>query len=205
MLPRVIIISSCSLRRESQLWNTFYSSLKTKHWAFLFQVCFPVQAAVLVDRPRFEKIKLKWKCAFWVTVNKPPPRSAEGLDGARCPGAVDVIPAGTSGCYSPPDRAATSCALAAGPEVCWSGCSVRSCSPTQRGRAVSYRPWSRWRWGCAPGEPRHFCTASWIWTSGFGTKSWPGRVTLMLIVMLKMQNKRKATEKKLHFSNITLL
>lgn len=160
MLPRVIIFPSSSLRRENQLWNTFYSSLKTKHCAFHFQVCFPVQAAVLVDRPRF-KNKIKLKMCFWVTVNKPPPRSAEGLDGARCPGAVDVIPAGTSGCYSPPDKAATSCASAAGPEVCWSGCSVRSCSPTRPGRAVSYRPWSRWRWGCAPGEPRRFCTASW--------------------------------------------
>lgn len=53
-----------------------------------------------------------------VTVNKLLRHSAAAPGGARCPGAVDVIPAGTSGCYNPPGKAATSCASAVGPEVC---------------------------------------------------------------------------------------
>lgn len=161
MLPRVIIIPSCSLKRESQLrnFNFFKIIRKNQTLSVLLPGLLPGPSCSPCWQTSFQKIKLNM--CFWVTVNKLPPRSAEGLDGARCPGAVDVIPAGTSGCYNPPDRAATSCASAAGPEVCWSGCSVRCCSPTRRGRAESYRPWSRWRWGCDPGGPRRFCTASW--------------------------------------------
>lgn len=111
-----------------------------------------------------------WRFCSWVIVNKQLPRFAAALGGALCPGAVGAIPAGTSGCYSPPGRAETSCASAAGPELCWSGCSAGCCSPTLRGTAGSCRPWSHWRWGCAPEGPRRFCTVSWTWTSGSGTR-----------------------------------
>lgn len=53
-----------------------------------------------------------------VSVNKQLPRFAAGLGGAWGPGAVGAVPAGTSGCYSPPGTAATSFVSAAGPEVC---------------------------------------------------------------------------------------
>lgn len=109
----------------------------------------------------------------WVRVNRQLPRSAAGLGGARCPDAAGASPAGTSGCYNPPGRAATSCAPAAAPGAGWSACSAGCCYPKLRGRAGSCRPWSRWRWGCDPKEPRRFCTISWTWISGSGTKSSP--------------------------------
>lgn len=64
------------------------------------------------------KINLEGSICSGVFANKRLPRFAAGLGGARCPGAVGVIPAGTSGCYNPPGMAATSCASAVGPEVC---------------------------------------------------------------------------------------
>lgn len=126
------------------------------------------------------KKKKSWrdKSCSWVIVNKQLPHSAAGLGGG-----VGVIPVGTRGCYIPPGMAATSCAWVAGPEVCWSGCSEGRCSPRLRGRVGSYRPWSRWRWDCAPGEPRRFCTASWTWTSGSGTRSLPEEGVCTLVVV----------------------
>lgn len=72
--------------------------------------------------PRWEnQIKQRHETgsAHGVIVSKPLPRSAAAPGGARCPGAVDAIPAGTSGYCNPPCKAVTSCAsAAAGPGVC---------------------------------------------------------------------------------------
>ena len=102
--------------------------------------------------------------------SKPPRHFAAAPGGARYSGVVGAVPAGTSGC-NPPGRVATSCGSAAGLEA-WGRVFLAECRcPRRRERAESCRPWSRWRWGCAPREPRRSCTASWIWISGFGTRS----------------------------------
>lgn len=165
MLPQVIRNPLCALWMETPVLKESWSSKKIKIKRNVsLQACsrssHPLLCRVIVERPRLNKIlrRLIWS---WVIVNKQLPHFAAGLGGARCPGAVGVIPAGTNGCYNPPGTAARSCASAAGPEVCWSGYSERCCSPTLRGRAGNCRPWSRWRWDCGPGEPRRFCTVSW--------------------------------------------
>lgn len=173
MLPQVIRNPSCALWMEPQFWNIL-GHLKPNS-DVSFQACSRSShrslCRVIVERPRFE-IKLETEICSWVSVNKQLPRFAAGLGGARCPGAVGAILAGTSGYYNPPGTVAMNCAAAA-PEVCWSGCSEECCCPRLRARAVSCRPWSRWRWDCAPREPHRFCTASWTWISGSGTRSWP--------------------------------
>ncbi len=105
-----------------------------------------------------------------MSINTRPPRSVVVLGGAL--DAVNVILAGTSDCCNLPCRGVWNWGVAAGSAPGWPGQSARYC-PKQRGMEASCRPWSRWRSGCAPAEPRRSCKFSWTWISGSGTRFWP--------------------------------
>lgn len=194
MLPQVIRNPLCAFVNGNPVlkhsWSSKKKNNKKNHSNVSSQVCLPVQSSFSLQSHCGEtslEIKPKTEICSWVSVNKQLPRFAAGLGGARLPGVVGVIPAGTSGYYNPPGTAAMNCASAAAPEVCWSGCSEGCCCcPRQREMAGSCRPWSRWHWGCAPREPRRFCTASWTWISGSGTRSWPTNQRISINCYVKM-------------------
>lgn len=123
-----------------------------------------------------------------VFVNTRPPRSAVVPGGAL--DAVNVTPADTSDYCNPPCRGVWNWGVAGRSAPGWPG--QRYC-PRRPGMVESCRPWSRWRSGCAPEEPRRFCKVSWTWIFGSGTRFSPVKTKKNMIKNL-FQTQPKKTE-----------